>query len=78
MEPRRFWLRARALKPPSAWAVAGIRAVLSGYVGPKAFAALQAADIAVYQDLDGRSVREAVRCYLEGGVTAADAPNKQA
>ena len=57
---------------------AGIRAVLSGYVGPKAFAALQAADIAVYQDLDGRSVREAVRCYLEGGVTAADAPNKQA
>ena len=57
---------------------AGIRAVLSGYVGPKAFAALQAADIAVYQDLDGRSVREAVRCYRDGGVTAADAPNKQA
>lgn len=54
----------------------GVGAVLSGYVGPKAFTALRAAGMQVYQELDGRSVGEAVRCYTEGSVSPAAAPNK--
>ena len=49
---------------------------MSGYVGPKAFTALKAAGLDVYQDMDNRSVGEAVRCYTEGSVSPAAAPNK--
>lgn len=55
---------------------AGVDAVLSGYVGPKAFQALTAAGIKVCQDLDGITVREAVERFKSGGVPFADAPNK--
>ena len=55
---------------------AGVDAVLSGYVGPKAFEALQAAGIKVCQDLDGLTVREAVERFKSGGAPFADAPNK--
>ena len=54
----------------------GVKAVMSGYVGPKAFMALQAAGMDVYQDMDNRSVGEAVRCFTDGSVTPATAPNK--
>lgn len=54
----------------------GVKAVMSGYVGPKAFMALQAAGMAVYLDMDNRSVGEAVRCFTDGSVTPATAPNK--
>lgn len=52
-------------------------AVLSGYVGPKAFEALKAADIQICQNLDGRTVREAVELFRSGGAAAADAPNEE-
>lgn len=55
---------------------AGVDAVLSGYVGPKAFEALQAAGVKVCQDLDGISVREAVERFTSGAAPFADAPNK--
>ncbi|MEG1609875.1 MAG: DUF134 domain-containing protein [Bilophila sp.] len=55
---------------------AGCKVVLSGFVGPKAFEALQAAGISVCQDLDGMTVREAVQKFLSGAVPFADAPNK--
>ena len=55
---------------------AGVRAVLTGVVGPKAFAALNAAGIRVGQDLDGLSVAEAVERFRAGQVSFADRPNK--
>ena len=54
----------------------GVQAVMSGYVGPKAFTALKAAGLDVYQDMDNRSVGEAVRCLADGSVSPATAPNK--
>ena len=54
----------------------GVGAVLSGYVGPKAFTALQAAGMLIYQDLDGRSVGDAVSCYAGGTLNPATASNK--
>ena len=54
----------------------GVQAVMSGYVGPKAFMALQAAGLDVYQDMDNRSVADAVRCLADGSVSPATAPNK--
>ena len=54
----------------------GVQAVISGYVGPKAFMALQAAGLNVYQDMDNRRVAEAVRCLADGSVSPATAPNK--
>ena len=58
-------------------AEAGVEVVLSGYVGPKAFEALQAAGIKVCQDLDGMTVSEAVERFRNGAAPFADAPNKQ-
>ncbi len=57
-------------------ASAGVGVVLSGYVGPKAFEALQAAGIQICQDLDGLTVREAVARFINGDVVFAEAPNK--
>ncbi|MFH1058997.1 MAG: DUF134 domain-containing protein [Pseudomonadota bacterium] len=55
---------------------AGATVVLTGFVGPKAFAALQAAGVGVGQDLGGVSVREAVQRYLDGRVPLAANPNR--
>ncbi len=55
---------------------AGVEAVLSGFVGPKAFEALQAAGIKVCQNVDGGSVRQAVERFCKGELPFADAPNK--
>jgi predicted Fe-Mo cluster-binding NifX family protein len=57
---------------------AGATVLLTGYVGPKAFAALQAAGIGIGQDVDNLTVREAVEQYKAGRVNMADAPNAQA
>ncbi len=54
----------------------GVQVVLSGYVGPKAFTALQAAGIKICQDVDGGSVREAVDRFCKGTLPFADAPNR--
>lgn len=57
---------------------AGVQAVLSGFVGPKAFTALQAAGVAVFQELDKGSVGEAVALYESGKAAQAQAPNRAA
>lgn len=44
---------------------AGATVVLSGYVGPKACEALEAAGIAVVQDMDNRTVEEALAAWRE-------------
>ena len=54
---------------------AGAGALLTGYVGPKAFSALSAAGIQIIQDVDGMSVGEAVAKFKSGEVAVADAPN---
>ncbi len=57
-------------------AKAGAKVVLTGYVGPKAFAALSAAGIAVGQNLDGLTVGQALERYRQGGVELASEPNR--
>lgn len=52
----------------------GARVVLTGYVGPKAFMALQSAGIKVGQDLENMTAREAVSRYRNNQVTVADSP----
>lgn len=53
----------------------GAKAILTGYVGPKAFEALKAVNLEVIQDLEGITVREAVNRYKNGQVNKADQPN---
>jgi predicted DNA-binding protein (UPF0251 family)/predicted Fe-Mo cluster-binding NifX family protein len=55
---------------------AGARVVLTGYVGPKAFRALQAAGIAVVQNLQDLTIREALERYTSGSVEMATGPNR--
>jgi predicted Fe-Mo cluster-binding NifX family protein len=57
---------------------AGAGVVLSGFVGPKAFQALAAAGIAVVQNVENMTVRQAVEKYRKGEFATADAPNAQA
>lgn len=57
---------------------AGASVLLTGYVGPKAFTALQAAGVLIGQDVDGMTVREAVEKYKAGSVNMADNPNARA
>ncbi len=57
---------------------AGVKCLLTGFVGPKAFQALSAAGIAVGQDLEGITVREAVERFKSGRVKMAQAANKGA
>ncbi len=54
----------------------GVEVVLSGYVGPKAFQALHAADIKVCQDMDGMSTGQALERFQAGMVSFADTPNR--
>ncbi len=55
---------------------AGAGVLLTGYVGPKAFAALKAAGVKIGQNLDDMTVAEALERYRSGQVEFADAPNK--
>lgn len=54
---------------------AGVRVVLSGFVGPKAFQALTAASIQVIQNVEGMTVGQAMDKYRRGEFAVADAPN---
>jgi predicted Fe-Mo cluster-binding NifX family protein len=56
---------------------AGVSAVLTGYVGPKAFRALRAAGIRVAQNMDNLCVREATEKYNLGAVTWAQPDQAQ-
>lgn len=56
----------------------GAQVLLTGYVGPKAFTALNAVGIAIGQDVDGMTVQEAVEKFKRGEVTLADSANAQA
>lgn len=55
----------------------GAKAVLTGYVGPKAFMALEAAGIKVGQNLENMTVRQAIEAFVNGNVTWAQQPNRQ-
>jgi predicted Fe-Mo cluster-binding NifX family protein len=55
----------------------GAKVVLTGFVGPKAFMALQAAGIRVGQNLSDLTVRQAVQRLAEGKVEWAAAPNSR-
>jgi len=57
-------------------ASAGVEAVLTGHVGPKAFQGLNAARITIGQGLEGVTAREAVNRYKAGQVQVAEAPSK--
>lgn len=50
---------------------AGAEAVLTGFVGPKAFQALSAAGIRVAQNFDNMSVKEAAEKYQKGDIAWA-------
>ena len=54
---------------------AGVTVVLSGYVGPNAFEALEAAGIGVVQDMDKMSTGEALKQFLDGRCSVASSPN---
>jgi predicted Fe-Mo cluster-binding NifX family protein len=56
---------------------AGAQAVLTGYVGPKAFRALHAAGIKVGQNLENMTVRQAIDTFNSGKVVWAQQPNRQ-
>lgn len=56
----------------------GAKVVLTGYVGPKAFAALSAAGVQVVQDVDGMTVGQAVEKFKRGEVTVASEANAAA
>jgi predicted Fe-Mo cluster-binding NifX family protein len=53
----------------------GARVLLTGFVGPKAFQALSAAGIAIGQNVDNLTVREAIQSFQDGKVEIAEAPN---
>lgn len=55
---------------------AGVRAVLTGSVGPKAFRVLQAAGIKIGQGLENVTVRQALELYQHGRVAWATQPNR--
>ena len=55
----------------------GASIVLTGFVGPRAFQTLAAAGIDVGQEVDGLTVREAVRRFIDGRIALAQAPNRQ-
>jgi predicted Fe-Mo cluster-binding NifX family protein len=58
-------------------AATGARVLLTGFVGPKAFQALNAAGITIGQNVDNLSVREAVQRFQAGDVPVAAAPNSR-
>lgn len=55
----------------------GARVLLTGFVGPKAFQALNAAGIKIGQNVDNLTIREAVKRFQDGDVPVAEAPNSR-
>ena len=56
---------------------AGVEAVLSGHVGPKAFRALEAAGIKVVQNMENKTVRQAIEAYVNGSVSLSKSSNRK-
>ena len=52
----------------------GVQAVVTGNVGPKAYATLSAAGIEVYTGASG-TVRDSLRAFLAGTLSRSDKPN---
>ena len=55
-------------------AATGAGVLLTGFVGPKAFQALSAAGIAIGQNLENQTVREAIQSFRDGKIEIAEAP----
>lgn len=58
-------------------AQSGAKVLLTGYVGPKAFMALDAAGIKVAQNLENMTVRQAVERFNKGNIAWAAGPNRR-
>ena len=58
-------------------AKAGVKVLLTGFVGPKAFQALDAGGVKVVQDLNGLTVGQAIERYESGKVKMAGGPNRE-
>lgn len=52
----------------------GVKVLLTGYCGPKAFAVIEAAGIKVVSDIDGK-VKDAVDLFISGNLTYTDSAN---
>jgi predicted Fe-Mo cluster-binding NifX family protein len=57
-------------------AKSGAEAVLTGFVGPKAFRVLQTAGIQVAHNLDNMTVRRAIELFANNAVDWARQPNR--
>ena len=55
----------------------GATVVLTGYVGPKAFKALEAAGVRIGQNMENLTVRQAIERYQSGDVDWAEQANRQ-
>jgi predicted Fe-Mo cluster-binding NifX family protein len=55
---------------------AGAQVLLTGHVGPKAFAALQAAGVKIVQGADNMSVGEAITRFKAGAFSFSDSPSR--
>ncbi|MGE4504519.1 MAG: NifB/NifX family molybdenum-iron cluster-binding protein [Desulfovibrionaceae bacterium] len=56
---------------------AGAKVLLTGYVGPKAWRALERAGVAVVQDVQGMTVGQALEAWNSGSLKAAQGPNAE-
>jgi predicted Fe-Mo cluster-binding NifX family protein len=63
------------IQAAEAVARAGVAAVLTGFVGPKAFQALAAAGVDVVENMADMTVREAVEQYRRGKTSVSRQPN---
>ncbi|MFV0439149.1 MAG: NifB/NifX family molybdenum-iron cluster-binding protein [Desulfopila sp.] len=68
--------KGAGIQVASAVAEKGAEVVLTGYCGPNAFRALNAASIQVVQDVNG-TVREAVEQFLQGELVVSEGPNTE-
>jgi predicted Fe-Mo cluster-binding NifX family protein len=55
----------------------GATVLLTGFVGPKAFTALQAVGIRIGQNMDQLTIRQAIDRFLRGEVEWVETPNRQ-
>jgi predicted Fe-Mo cluster-binding NifX family protein len=76
--PSQAMARGAGIQAAEHVANSGAEVVLTGYVGPKAFKALQAAGIRVAQDLADMTVRQAVEMFVNDKIEWAGRPNRQA